>query len=166
MIGERKQLWFVVEALTVCVLFGALWSMGGSDDFWGGQKWIRRFLGPFLFSIWAFIRSGFDWRYLVQMPFMMGAATLPYGADTLGAKWLLRGVFGSANGVAVSITDFMRKRFSVVILVILVNIIVSIGAGVYNQFSNAMAEQALIGFMIVVFPALSLRNKKEICNAP
>lgn len=159
--GERKQLWIVLEAISVCALFGALWAIGGSDDFWGGQKWIRRFLGPFIFALWAFIRSGFDWRYFVQMPFLMGASTLPYGADTIGRKWLLRGLFGAANGVAASIVDAWKKRISVVIIILIVNITVSIGAGVYNQFSNAMAEQFLIGFMIVIFPALSLRKNNE-----
>lgn len=51
---ERKQLWFIIEAVIVCIIFGALWAAGGSADF-GGQKWLRRFLGPGLFGIWAFI---------------------------------------------------------------------------------------------------------------
>lgn len=158
-VNERKQLWRVLEAVGVCVIFAACWAIGGSGDF-GGHKWIRRFLGPGLFGSWAFIRSGFNWRYLAQMPFMIGASTLPYGADTFGLKVLLRGVFGLANGTAAALADALSKRWAVVVMIVIINIIVSIGAGVWNQFSNAIAEQFLIGFMIVLLPALSLRKKE------
>ena len=156
---EQKQLLWIIEPLIVCVIFAALYAVGGSGDFWGGQKWIRRFLAPALFSLWAFLRSGFDWRYLVQMPFMLGALTLPYGADNTIIKILLRGVFGLANGTATSIRNAWHQKWAIVIGHILLVTVVSVSLGVWNQTENAMAEQFLIGLSIVLIPAFTKNIK-------
>lgn len=156
--NERSQLWLIVEAAIVCVIFGALWAIGGSGDFWGGQKWIRRFLAPAILTGWAFLRSGLDWRYLVQMPLMMGASTLPYGADDTVTKWILRGLFGVANGTAANIANLLNKRWLISGFSFVLIIAISIVFGVYNPF-EAMWEQFVIGFMIAFFVALSVRRK-------
>ena len=158
--NERKQLWRILETLGVCVIFASLYAIGGSGDFWGGQKWIRRFLAPGLFCIWAFLRS-FDWRNLAAMPFMFGALCLPYGSDDFIGKFILRASFGAANGVATSIPNFLNKRFALAIMQIIIVIAASVGAGVWNQFPNAMVEQAVIGFIIIFIPAMSVRKKGE-----
>lgn len=155
--NERSQLWYILEAVIVCVIFASLYAMGGSADF-GGLKWLRRFLAPGLFTIWAAIRAG-DYAYLVQMPFMMGALCLPYGSDTLFGKFILRGLFGFANGTASSVGNAWNKKWALVIMQVLIVTIASIGAGVWNQFPNAMAEQFFIGFAIIFIPALSVRKK-------
>lgn len=156
--NERKQLWVILESVAICVLFASLWAMGGSKYFWGGQKWLRRFLAPSIFCLWAFLRSGFDWRYFLQMPLMMGAATLPYGADSLGVKWLLRILFGVGNGVASSVVNGWWKRWLLVGFSISLVITTSVVLGVYNPLS-AMWEQFGIGFLIVFIPAMSVLRK-------
>lgn len=160
--NERKQLWLILEAMLVCVFFAACWAIGGSGDFWDGQKWIRRFLGPGILCLWAFWRSGWDWRFLVQMPFMMGASTLPYGADDLGTKWLLRGGFGIANGAAANIVNWWGGSWLVGCFSFVLITATSIAFGVYNPVP-AMWEQFVIGFVIALFVVISasVRHRKR-----
>lgn len=160
--NERKQLWGILEAAIICIIFAACWAIGGSGDFWGGQKWIRRFLGPAILCGWSFFRSGWDWRYLVQMPFMMGASTLPYGADNTATKWLLRGLFGAANGIAANVANAWQGRWLISGFSFVLIIATSIAFGVYNPLPNAMVEQFVIGFMIAFFVAISIKNKKQV----
>lgn len=148
---------FLLETFALCLVFASLWAVGGSEDFFGGQKWIRRFLAPAVFSLWAFLRSGFNWHYLIQMPFMMGASTLPYGADSLTMKWFLRGLFGIVNGSAASVVNIWRKRLDLSIFSIILSITCNIYFGVYNPFSNAMTEQFLIGLIIILIPAFTIK---------
>ena len=158
--SERKQLWFILEAFVVCGIFGALWAVGGSGDFWDGQKWIRRFLGPGLLCLWAFIRSGLNWRYLVQMPVMMAASTLPYGADDTLTKWLMRGLFGAANGLGANVANLWMKRWLISGFSFVLIVGSSIAFGVYNPLP-AMAEQFLIGVFISFFVVISISNKPK-----
>lgn len=158
--NERKQLLLIVEAAIVCVVFGALWAAGGSGDFWDGQKWLRRFLAPGLLGGWAFWRSGWDWRYLVQMPLMMAASTLPYGADDTFGKWIMRGLFGAANGVAANIAPALRKRFIISGFSFVLIVGTSITFGVYNPLP-AMWEQFTIGFMIAFFVVMTATTNKK-----
>lgn len=158
--NERSQLWIILEAMLICVVFASMYAIGGSGDFFGGQKWIRRFLAPSMFSAWAFLRGGGDWRYLVQMPLMMGALCLPYGADNLWGKIFLRGIFGAANGAASSVVNAWSKNWTLAIMHLVIVVTVRIGAGVWNQFPNAMAEQFVIGLVIILIPALSVRPKQ------
>ena len=155
---EQKQLLRLIEPLIVCACFGFCYAIGGSGDFWGGQKWIRRFLAPGLFSIWAFVRS-FDWRYFVQMPFMMGALCLPYGTDSFIGKIFMRGTFGAANGTATAIQPAWKKKWAIAIVQIFIVTAVSISAGVWNQFTNAIVEQYVIGFIIIFIPAMSVSKQ-------
>lgn len=158
--NERKQLWLIIEAAIICVIFASCWAIGGSGDFWGGQKWIRRFLGTGLLGFWAFWRSGWNWLYLVQMPLMMVASTLPYGADDLGTKWLLRGVFGAANGTASNVANFWQKRWLIGGFSWVLIIATSIVFGVYNPLPT-MWEQFVIGFMIAFFVCMSASTGKK-----
>lgn len=161
MSNERSQMWIVLEAVLVCVVFAALYSAGGSADF-GGMKWLRRFLAPGLFSIWAFLRSGMDWRYLVQMPCMFGSLCLGYGGqDTIWGKVFVRGLFGLGNGVSSSVANGINKRWLLVAMQVLIVTGVSIGAGAYNPFPNAIVEQFVIGFIIIFIPAMSVKNKNK-----
>lgn len=156
---EQKQLLRMIEPLIICAVFAALYAIGGSGEFWGGQKWIRRFLAPGIFCIWAFLRGGFDWRYFLQLPFMIGALTLPYDADDTVAKILLRSASGAANGVSTSIRYAMLKKWALAIVQIIICIAVSVGLGVWNQTPNAMTEQALIGFVMILIPAFTVSKK-------
>lgn len=160
--NERKQALVVLEAVGICVIFAALYMIGGSGEFWGGQKWLRRYLAPALFGVWAFFRSGMDWRYLAQMPLGFGALSLPYGADDFIQKVLLRAVFGVANGLAFSVANLINKRFVLVVLQGILVIGSSIGAGVFNPFQNAMVEQFFIGFIVIFIPAMSVGRRSNV----
>lgn len=160
--AEQKQFYVVLETIVVCIIFAGLYAIAGSQDFWGGQKWLRRFLAPGLFCLWAFFRSGFDWRYLIQMGPMMGGLTLPYGADSLGMKWFLRGICGLVYGTSSSIVNFWHKRFLMGIYQIILAASMSIIAGVYNPFSDAMKEQFVIGLFIVLLPAFTVVNRNNL----
>lgn len=156
--NERKQLWIILEAVAVCVCFSAIYAIGGSGDFFGGQKWLRRFVAPAIFCVWAFLRSGFDWRYFIQMPFMFGALCLPYGADELIGKIILRGSFGLANGSASSLANTINGRWLLVGIQIFIVTLFSIVFGVWNPLLS-MPEQFVIGFIIIFIPAMSVRRK-------
>lgn len=155
--NERKQLWYILECAGVCVIFAALYAIGGSGDF-GGLKWLRRFLAPGLFCIWAGVRS-FDWHYAVQIPFMIGGLTLPYGSDDVLEKVILRGVFGLANGISSSTANLIHKRYFLTLFQVVLVTLVSIGAGVFNPFDNAMIEQFIIGFIIIFIPAMTVKRR-------
>lgn len=89
---------------------------------------------------------------------MMGASTLPYGADSHGMKWLLRFMCGTAYGISASVVNLWNRRFILTIIVLIISLITNIGLGVYNPL-NAMAEQFVIGFIMVFLPALSVIKK-------
>ena len=156
--NERKQLWLILEAAIVCLIFAACWAIGGSGDFWYGQKWIRRFLGPGIFGLWAFFRSGFDWRYFIQMGLMMGASTLPYGADNTWTKIFLRFSSGAAIGTASSVVNIWYKKWLIVGIHIFACIFFSIMFGVFNPL-EAMWEQFILGFIYCFIPAMCVRKK-------
>lgn len=158
---EEKQFFVVLETILICILFASLWAMAGSGDFWGGQLWLRRFLAPSIFCLWAFLRSNFDWRYFVQMPLMMGAISLPYGADILWEKILLRSMCGLTYGISGSVVNLWHKNFLLAGLQILLTTLISITAGVYNPFANPMIEQFIIGLFVIVIPAFSVIKKSN-----
>jgi hypothetical protein len=153
--NERKQLLLILESAAVAVVFASLWAIGGSEDFFGGQKWIRRYLGTGLFGIWAFLRSGFNWRHVIQMGLMMGASTIPYGADYLWEKWLWRSVAGSGCGLATASANLLSKKWLLSGFHFFLCIASSIVFGVYNPF-GAMWEQFFLGFVYIFIPALSV----------
>ena len=88
----------------------------------------------------------------------LGASTLPYGASDLGTKWLLRGLFGIANGAASSMANLLNKRFLLSGFSFVLVIATSIVFGVYNPLQS-MPEQFVIGFLIAFIPAMSVRIK-------
>lgn len=151
--NEKKQLYLIIEAVLFCAIFGALWAIGGSEDFWGGQKWIRRFLAPSIFGLWSFLRSGFNWRYLIAMPLTMGASTLPYGADETTFKILYRTICGFSYGIASGFAQILDKKIILVIIHIFICLVSNIGLGVLNPL-DAMAEQFVIGFLVVLLPSM------------
>lgn len=154
---EQKQLVKVLEALIITILFAVLYTVAGSTDF-GGLKWLRRFVAPSVFILWAIIRSE-NLEYLFQIPLMIGALCLPYGSDIFLNKVGLRGLFGLANATATSVINVIERRFIITTIHIFIVTMISIGIGVWNPFSNAIIEQFFIGFMIIFIPALSVKTK-------
>ena len=158
--NERKQLLLILEAIVICAIFGAMWAIGGSGDFWGGQKWIRRFLAPSIFALWAFFRSGYNWKYFIAMPLTMGASTLPYGADENIIKILLRAMCGFSYGLASGFAQLLDKKFIFIIIHIAICLVANIGLGVWNPL-DAMAEQFVIGFLVVLLPSMMVIKKNQ-----
>ncbi len=157
--NERSQLWRILEAVFVCVVFASLYAIGGSGDFFGGEKWIRRFLAPAIFCVWSFVRGGYNWRYLASMPLLMGSLCLPYGADQPLIKFLLRALFGLANGTTSIFPEILQGNYILPGFHILLVTIMSTYMGVLNPLDNAMAEQFVIGFTIVFIPSMCVKRK-------
>lgn len=156
--NEQKQTLYFLEAVFVASIFGALYAVGGSEDF-GGMKWIRRFLAPALFSIWMFLRSK-DWRSFCGLPLMIGGLCLPYGAESTAGKLGLRTLFGSVVGIGSTAYSLLNGFFKLAFVQIFLCAFVSAILGTFNPFpQNAMAEQGAIGFTFVFLPALILKRK-------
>ena len=158
--NERKQSLVILEAFAVSGVFAFLYMIAGSGEFFDGAKWIRRFLAPSLFCLWAFWRSGWNWHYLAQAPLMMISLCLPYGADDTFWKVILRGFFGLANGGSSGLTLILQKRLGLAIAHICMVTASSIYLGAFNPLPNAMVEMFLIGLIIILIPSMTLIFKK------
>lgn len=154
---EQRQALHVVIKFLIVLVFAFLYMAGGSGDF-GGLKWLRRFLAPAILCLSMFAYSR-DWRCLVQMPLMMGALCLPYGADTTSAKIFLRGIFGLANGTASATVCFLRRSWLIAGMQVLVVTTASIVLGAFNPTPNAMTEQFWIGAVIALAPMMMAGKK-------
>jgi hypothetical protein len=157
---EQKQLlFFVIRALGL-LAFASLYAIGGSGDFWGGELWIRRWLAPFLLAGVGFGVS-LDWRMLAAYPVMGAALTLPYGADVEWQKWLLRGLFGLACGIAFNIPNFLNKRWVLAGYGIALGVTASILLGVFNLTPDAVIEQGCIGLLLGFTYIFGAKKKGE-----
>lgn len=156
---EQKQLLGFLGKCAILIIFAALYAIGGSGDFWGGQKWIRRFLAPAILCLYGVIVSRGDWRSYAFYPLMAGALTLPYGADAFWMKFLLRGVDGIAYGVAFNLYNYFNYRFIVAIYGCILTVAASIVFGVFNPWPNPIIEQGLIGICICLTYVFNVRKK-------
>lgn len=156
---EQKQLIGFIGRCAVLIVFSSLYAIGGSGDFFGGELWIRRWLAPAFLCAWAAIVAR-DWRPLVLFPLMGLSLTLPYGADQLWQKIFLRGGFGLAAGLAFSSYNIWCKRFSLVVLGVIISVCGSIALGVWNQTPNPMIEQGAIGAAISFAFIFGVRKKE------
>lgn len=155
---EQKQLLGFLARLGLVVMFASLYAIGGSGDFWGGQKWIRRFLAPGLLCGGGFAIS-LNWRSVVFMPLMMGALTLPYGAEKVVVKFFLRFMDGSAYALAYNGFNLWTKQWLIAGFGITATIAASVIFGVWNPFANPMLEQGFIGTMIALPYVMGLKRR-------
>lgn len=157
---EQKQtLIFALKALAL-VAFAVLYAIGGSGDFFGGNLSIRRWLATAILALAAFLFS-FDWRFLAAYPLMGAALTLPYGAESMAGKLVLRALFGLACALAYNLPFLLRKQWLWACFGAVLAILASVLLGVWNPAPDAITEQGIIGLLIgltFIFGA----NKKEI----
>jgi hypothetical protein len=159
MSDEKKQLIDFLIRCMVLIVFCALYAIGGSGDFWGGQLWIRRWLAPFIICAFGAVITRGDWRSYAFYPFMAGALCLPYGADVLWLKICLRALFGLTAGLTFNSYNFLTHRVSLFIFGVLIAILGSIILGVWNPVPNAIIEQGLIALCISLTYVFSVRGK-------
>lgn len=157
---EQKQILIFILKILMLLGFAVLYAIGGSGDFFGGQLWIRRWLAPFLLSGAAYGLTR-DWKYLVAFPIIAGSLTLPYGADAMGAKVLLRFLFGAAVGLAFNGPNLFNKKWALSGYGLLIGILTSIILGVLNPASNAIEEQGAIALILGFTYILGLQNKQQ-----
>lgn len=90
--SEHKAFRDSMIKLAILCAFAICYSMGGWGDFFGGQKWIRRFMAPFILCGGCYWFSR-DWRYFVQFPVMCISLSLGYGESSSLMKFFTK-LFG------------------------------------------------------------------------
>ena len=153
--NEKKlQLWVFVKLLVVCICAG-LYAWGGME-----MKWLRRFLAPGIACIFAFFYSGFNWRYLIQMPLQMVSLSMGYGADVFWHKVLRRGLFGLCNGVSSSTVFIWKKQMLTAGFQIALLLASYILIGVWNPLPNARVEETVLGFLVFFITVMGVEKKE------
>lgn len=135
-----------------------LYMWGGTEMSWGGQKWLRRFLGSFILalaaSVVAIVLAKWDWRYLLLYPCLWGGFSLGYGGKTTFVKVLKRTAFAFGTLTACVVGAWILQ-WSVSALVVLglcfVTGLTSVVLGVVNPFNNAPLEQYLICQVLTLY---------------
>lgn len=151
---EKKLQLKQILKLVICVVFASLYAWGGIE-----HKWLRRFLAPIILTISMLGFSNWDWKTLIQMPFMFASLSLGYGATSLWAKILRRALFGLANGITSSGYNIIKKRWLLIGTQIVLLVGLFIVMGVFNPLGSARAEETFLGVMIALIPLMSIREK-------
>lgn len=157
---EQRQLICFILRMLVLIAFASLYAIGGSEDFWGGEKWIRRFLAPLVLCGFGLVVSR-DWLYGLSYFATFGALTLPYGADSTWEKVLLRMLCGIAVSAALNFPFLIRKNYPMVILSFILGTSGSIILGVWNPTPDAMIEQGSIAFLFGFALAVGVNRKQN-----
>lgn len=147
-----------LQVLVVAV-FSFLYSSGGISG-----KWKRRFVAPAVltvaivgFSIW---QGTFSWIYLISFPLIIGALTLPYGAETTQEKIIKRALYALALATAVLPIAIGSHQWLLYWLHCFMILIVVIVLGVMNPLL-ARFEETLIGVFVALIPIFMIGKKKE-----
>lgn len=140
--------WLVVFKLILLSSFTICYVMGGRSN-----KWIRRFLGGIGFSagiiLLAVLNQKFTW-WLLALPVAYPIAlSLPYGADELWKKILLRAIYGLSFGLIGLYCGFILGNIYLGIVQLIMSIIPSMFLGVFNP-TRAVDEEAMIGLSLVI----------------
>ena len=143
---------YLVGILGFCAfLCNFLYAMGGTEMSFGGQKWLRRFLGS---SILATSANGaaiylgvWVWQYLLMYPCLIIGFSMGYGGDTVLEKTFKR--FLCALGVlSACIAGLYATGFTpmgwVITGLATITGLTSIVLGVWNPWKNAVVEQFVI----------------------
>lgn len=133
----------------VCIC-AILYAVGGM-----GFLAARRFIAPTV-CVGSMFYFSKNWRSLIQLPFMMFSNAIGYGADLIWVKIFKRGLFGLVNGVTSSGYNILIKKWTLVILQILLLTGVCITLGVWNQIGTARAEEMIIGLFMYGIPIFSI----------
>lgn len=134
-------------------VFGMLYGIGGMA---GTPKAIRRYIGPAVLGLFiigiSLFQQTFNWIYLLYIPSLMGALTLPYGANNTIEKIVKRGIYGFATGIASIWIALGSGNYYLFIINLILNICISILFGVWNPCRSARDEESFIGASEVLVP--------------
>ena len=156
--GEYKVQLRMIGKMAWAFGFAILYALGGISNLW-----IRRFIAPVWLGGGMYLFSR-DWRVLLQLPLLIGALHLGYGADMFWIKILKRLEFGMACGFS-NVTHlfdkgFDKKRFFTLfgLAVIWIPIFIAI-LGAINPVL-ARGEELMIGLMIGLMPMFIIKDKE------
>jgi hypothetical protein len=153
-----EMIWVVAVGGFSSFVASLLYAIGGTKMSFGGQKWLRRYLGTALLTVsasytaWAI--GEWSWKLLLMYPCLVGGMSLGYGADTTCEKILRRFIFASGVLMAcfvglwyVEFTSSGWIVFSIASIVGLTSVIM----GAFNPWKNAPVEQYLICQVLTMF---------------
>lgn len=143
----------IIRLFIVCV-FAVLYSMGGTDF---GKYW-RRFVAPTILAGGLFWKTR-SWKGFAQGALMMFSLSIGYGADIELWKIVKRGVYGLANGVTSSFSNFFDRKWLMICFQTVLLIAAYIAFGVYNPFPSSRIEELVLGFLIAFLPMMSAQKK-------
>jgi hypothetical protein len=139
----------------VALIANIFYMLGGTTNF---SKVLRRYIGTFLLAlitnITAIILSVWSWQFILIYPCLIGAFSLPYGADTTGEKILKRVIFALGTNISILCgiwaLGFPMMGWIVLSLGVFIGLS-SVVLGVWNPFNSATAEQFLISQILTLF---------------
>lgn len=153
-----ENIWLVALGGLAAFIANVLYMVGGTKMSFGGQKWIRRFLGSFILAgaangIAAALNA-WVWQYLLIWPCLIGGFSLGYGSDLWWVRVWKRSIFAlgviTAVFVGVWATGFTVSGWIVFGLAVVISA-TSVVLGVLNPFKNAPLEQFLISQVLTLF---------------
>ena len=150
-LSETTIQWISIAKIILIAVFSGLYGFGGMRG-----KWKRRYIAPFIYvigvSVFSLWTSSFSWWYLAVFPLLVASLSIGYGAIKTVDKIIRRSRFGMACSLASLPIFWVHEAWTLLILHILLCVLVSTIAGVWNQTSSARAEESLIGASIVFVP--------------
>lgn len=122
---------------------------------WGGrkQKWVRRYLGAFLFGgvviVFSVVQQSFSW-WLCAYPFCLSLAlTLGYGGDAVREKIRRRFIYGLVVGLSAAPVAIVNGAWLLWGCQIVLCILASVMLGFFNPFFSAVDEENVIAVLMV-----------------
>lgn len=153
--NEINLQWIQGVKLLIITAFAMLYGFGGIRG-----KWKRRIIAPVVYaagicgvSLWT---DSFTWRLLCSLPLLIGGLHLGYGATFLKEKIIKRSRAGLLCGLGSAAIFISSQSWALLLSHILLCVLISVAAGVWNQTSSARAEETLIGASYVLIPMLTL----------
>ncbi len=153
--NEISLQWIQAVKLLTLTVFAMLYGFGGVSG-----KWKRRVIGPIGFtvgicgvSLWT---NSMSYWYLLCAPLLYGALSVGYGATSTKDKIIKRSRYGLACGIAALPIFWVQGAWTLLLLHILICILASAIAGVWNQTSSARSEETLIGAALILVPLFTI----------
>ena len=130
--GELKKLRFIPECLCK------------------HPKTIRRYIASFVLAVSVYVSAAvvgrFSWWMLLYYPLLVGAWSLPYGADKLSKKIVYRSIYGTATAIAgvAIVLNTAEPRWALFCLQVWFAVLGNVILGAFNPTEEASTEQGLI----------------------
>ena len=149
--SEITLQWVQGVKLLSLVVFALLYGFGGVSG-----KWKRRIIAPVIYtgalcgvSLWT---NTFNAWYLLCALLLFGGLSLGYGATQTSEKIKKRAIAGSACACGTLPVFLINQAYDLLAVHIVVCVLVSVVAGVWNRTSSARAEETLIGATYGLIP--------------